>query len=285
MRTRAVERISPPSSREFISRFESLDRPVVIAGGARGWPAAQRWNPAYLSERIGHVRADFKRSSCHQHPDFHQTALGAMFARESATFAEFFDAITSAPPAERAKRLFTGDERFLLRRREGKTSVDPELAPLLEDVEVPALIPSEALYTAWTWFSAAGVRTWLHYDNNGCHNLNGQITGKKECWLFAPDELERLYPFAIGGKNPALNCCAVDAEAPNFATHPLFADAVAEHAVVEAGDLLFIPVWWLHTFSHLGTFNSNVNFWWKPRHERDNAVSRRQAQIEASGPS
>lgn len=281
MNTRPVERVEHLTPSNFFDRFEALDRPVVIAGGAREWPAVASWTPEYLTERIGKVSTQFKRSSTHQHPDFHQESLGAMFARQQGTFSEFFAAITSDLPAERVKLLFTGDEHFLLRRREGKINVDPWLAPLLDDVTVPAFVPEEHLYTVWAWFSAAGVRTWLHYDNNGCHNLNGQITGKKECLLFAPEELERTYPFPIDGKNPAYNCCAVDVDAPDFATHPRFAEAVAERAVLEAGDLLFIPAWWLHTFSHLGAFNSNVNFWWKPGRERDNPVSRRQNALDA----
>jgi hypothetical protein len=282
MQTRPVERVRPLDAQAFLERFEAHDRPVVIEGGVRHWPACTRWSAEYLSSRIGDVRTQFKRSSSHQHPDFHQTSVPAMFARERMSFAEFFRTIAGGPPAERARLLFTGDEHFVLQRRNGETRIDEALAPLLEDVEIPAQIPGERLYTVWAWFSAAGVRTWLHYDNNGCHNFNGQITGRKECLLFAPAELERLYPFALGGPNPAHNCCAVDIEAPNFATHPAFAGASAEAATLEAGDLLFIPVWWLHTFSHLGTFNSNVNFWWKPERARENLVSVRQADIDAT---
>jgi lysine-specific demethylase 8 len=281
VKTRPIERVKDLSAREFFERFAAVDRPVVIANGARAWPAVSRWNPEYLARRIGTVRTEFKRSSCHQHPDFHESTLARMFARETMSFSEFFDAITTGPLEERSRRLFTGDEHFVLRRREGKTTVDAALAPLLEDVEIPPLVPPERLYTVWAWFSAAGVRTWLHYDNNGCHNLNAQISGQKECLLFSPEELERLYPFPPGGTNPAHNCCAVDIDLPNFATHPRFAETTAEHAVIEAGDLLFIPAWWLHTFSHLGAFNSNINFWWKPERERDNLVSRWQASLDA----
>jgi lysine-specific demethylase 8 len=281
MQTRPVERVAPLDAQAFLERFEQQDRPVVIEGGVRHWRACTRWNPEYLIARIGHVRTQFKRSSNHQHPDFHQRSVPAMFARESMTFAEFFRALGNGPSEERARLLFTGDEHFVLQRRDGATRTDEALAPLLEDVEIPAQIPPDRLYTVWAWFSAAGVRTWLHYDNNGCHNFNAQITGRKECLLFAPEELERLYPFPFGGPNPAHNCCAVDVDAPDLATHPGFADASAVTATLEAGDLLFIPVWWLHTFSHLGAFNANVNFWWKPEQARENPVAARQAELDA----
>jgi hypothetical protein len=205
-----------------------------------------------------------------------------MFARGQGRFSELLAAMTQGPREERARRIFTGDEQFVLQRRSGITTLAPELAPLYADVVPPVLFDLDRLYTVWAWFSGPGVRTWLHYDNNGCHNLNGQILGKKRCWLFAPRELPRVYPFAVGGQNPAHNCAAVDVDAPDLGLHPRFADAEALQAELVPGDLLFIPAWWLHTFSHTGELNSNVNFWWKPEQERDNEVSRWQRTVEAS---
>jgi hypothetical protein len=173
------------------------------------------------------------------------------------------------------------DERFLLRRRDGETTIDPELAPLYRDVELPPYVPRTHLDTVSAWFSGPGVRTRLRYDNNGCHDLNAQITGEKECLLFAPAEIDRLYPFSPDGPNPAHHCSAVDVEAPDLVKFPAFAGARAVRAELVAGDLLFIPVWWSHTFRHRGEFNSSVNFWWKPEHPRDNAVSRREEMLAA----
>jgi hypothetical protein len=276
-----IERVTNLSLAAFEERFERLDRPVVIEGGASTWRATKTWSLESLRQRLGTTRLRYKRSASHQHPDFHQSTLAAMFAREEAPFSEFLDAITTGPREERAHRIFTGDEQFVLERRDGVTRQNPELSALYADVELPTLVPADRLYTVWAWFSGPGARTWLHYDNNACHNLNAQILGKKECWLFSPDELERLYPFPLDGKNPAHNCCAVDVEAPDLALHPAFADAKAEHASLAPGDLLFIPVWWLHTFSHLGDLNANVNFWWRPETIRDNPVSRWQSQVDA----
>lgn len=275
-----IERVSAITQGEFRARFADRDVPVVIAGGVRDWPAVERWNVAYLTGLLGDTLVRHKLSSTHQHPDFHQPTLGAMFARGESRFDELLTAMTTGPRAERSRRIFTGDEQFVLQRRDGTTTLAPELAPLYADVNLPGLFDAERLYTVWAWFSGAGVRTWLHYDNNGCHNLNGQVLGQKSCLLFAPGELARVYPFPLDGPNPAHNCAAVDVDAPALALHPDFARAEAWHAELGPGDLLFIPVWWLHTFSHTGNLNANVNFWWRPEHERDNAVSRWQARVD-----
>jgi len=276
-----VPRVSSLTREEFVARFEEPEQPVVIAGGAAHFRAVRSWSAAYLKERWGGLVLDYKLSRSHQHPDFHAASLREMFARERGTLGSLIDAVTTGPPEERARRLFTGDERFLLQRRDGQTRVDPELAPLLEDVETPALVPPAQLYTIWAWFSGRGVRTWLHYDNNGCHNLNAQITGAKTCALYGPNELARLAPFPLGGPNPAHNCSEIDVEARELP--PSFAALEAHEARIEAGDLLFIPAYWFHTFRHDGELNSNVNFWWKPERPRHTAVSARQALLDAVG--
>jgi lysine-specific demethylase 8 len=260
--------------------LEQRDEPLVIRAGAASWPAVERWSPEYLARRLGPIEIAYKVSSSNAHPDFRATGLGAMFARQRAPLERFLALIGSGRASERARYLFTGDEQFLLRRRAGQTSIDPELAPLLADLETPALFPEDRLYTMWAWLSGPGVRTWLHYDNNGCHNLNAQIRGRKRCVLYAPQELAKLHPFPLGGGNPAHNCSRIDVERPD-AELRVDASVRAWHAELEAGDLLFIPAWWFHTFEHLGEFNANVNYWWKPAAPIWNVVAARQAVIDA----
>jgi lysine-specific demethylase 8 len=262
--------------------LEKRDSPLVVRGGARALPAVGRWTVEYLTRRIGSVRAFYKLSATNKHPDFDQPSLALAFARGESTLGELFHTVTTGPEAERAKRLFTGDEKFLLQRRDGVTTLDSDLAPLWEDVRRPSLVPEERLYTVWSWFSGRGVRSWLHYDNNGCHNLNAQIIGEKDCLLFEPNAIEGLYFFEPGGPNSAHNCSAVDVDAPDEQRFPAFANVRAWRASLETGDLLFIPAWWPHAFFHRGEFNANVNFWWKPEDPRDNEVARRQAAIDGA---
>jgi lysine-specific demethylase 8 len=276
-----VERTAALDPRALALRLEREDRPLLISGATEHWPALATWSVEYLAAQLGHIQVEYKHSTGNAHPDFRQHTPARMFAREKASFGEFLRRISSGPESERARCLFTGDERFLLRRRSGETTIDPELAPLLDAVVVPEFFSEQRLHTVWAWFSGRGVRTWLHYDNNGCHNLNAQVSGSKRCWLYPPEELARLHPFLLGGSNPAHNCSAIDVEAPQLALAADLQAAACWHAELRAGDLLFIPAWWFHTFLHLGEFNSNVNFWWKPTPPRWNVVAARQALLDA----
>jgi hypothetical protein len=272
-----VTRINAMTRREFAVGFDLLERPVLISGGCENFRACSTWGPAQLTARLGTVEIDYKQSLSHRHPDFAAPTLKEAFRRGHGTIAELIEWVTRGPEAERSHRLFTGDERYLLRKRDGVVDVDAALATLLDDVAVPPLFDPERLYTVWAWLSGAGVRTWLHYDNNGCHNLNAQITGRKRCVLYPPSALGKMRPFPLGGGNPAHNCSSIDVEVGGA-----LSDVEGYTADLEAGDLLFIPAWWFHTFEHLGEFNTNVNFWYKPERPSHNAVAARQALLDAA---
>jgi hypothetical protein len=258
-----IEQRTELAVEEFHSRYVRPGVPVVIKNALSNWPASKKWDPPYLKELLSTVPVKFKYSRRGLHPNFYESEMKEMFAVREATFPEYLALILEGPEEERRNYLFTGDEQFLYRVRDGKSELNQQLAPLWNDVLVPDCVPADRLYSVWSWFSSQGVKTWLHYDNNGCHNLNAQIRGKKRCLLFAPDQMERLSFFPPEGTNPAHNCSQVDIFAPDLARFPQIADAEVFEVEIEEGDLFFIPDEWSHAFEHQGEFNSNVNFWWR----------------------
>ncbi len=274
-----IPRVELASAAEFHERFVAKREPVILPGAARDFPAL-RWTRESLARELGPVPVRYKQSRSHRHPDFGAATLGEMFKTGSGTFAEFLELIGDGTPSERARYLFTGDEQFVLRRRDGKTELNEALSALLRDAPIPELVPADALYTVWGWFSGPGVRTSLHYDNNGCHNLNAQLLGRKRCLLFAPRELEHVHLFEPS-ENPATNCSAIDVEQPDYARYPEFRSAAALEGELEAGDLLFIPVHFLHSFRHLSELNANLNYWWKPELPPDDPIARREQLLRA----
>jgi Cupin-like domain len=273
-----VPRVGRLSRERFLADYVAVGKPVVITDLLSSWPALDKWTAPYIAELLGERVFQFKSSTSEAHPDFRRPTLREMFAREAMTFADFVRLVTQGEAAERARWLFSGDEHFLWRKRDGVAALNPELAPLWPDVCIPDLLQDSELYSVWAWFSGAGVRTWLHYDNNGCHNLNAQLRGHKRAWLFAPEELDKLALFPLDGPNPANNCSQIDFDRPDYVRHPEFERAQAQAAELQMGDVLFIPANWLHSFSHHGDWNANVNFWWKPEVELDDPVALRELQ-------
>jgi len=278
----SIERVRPASARELVPALDARDAPLILEGLIDGWPAcgSDGWDAAGLVRRIGDRPARCKFSPSHRHPDFGAATLGETFATRETTFGELLERIARGG-SEAARCFLTGDEEFVIRRRPGRPEErNAKLAPLFADFEIPELFDPAALYTAWLWISGAGVRSGLHYDTNGCHNLNAQIRGAKRVWLFAPESLSQVYPFAVGGANPAHNCAQVDLEAPDLARFPDFAKAACLEGELRAGDLLYLPADWIHGFLHTGPLNVNLNFWWRPVRPRLTPVAIRQAFVE-----
>jgi hypothetical protein len=272
-----VEGVCP---KDFRSRIVALGEPLVLRGVIRDWPAITAWTPEGLEKRLGSIELRFKHSRTHQHPNFHAASKAEIFAVKPLLFRDFVHSVQDGPSAERANLLFMGDEQFVWRRRNRQIETNPALLPLLEDITLPECIPEQELYTVWAWFSGKGVRTWLHYDDNGCHNVNAQVSGSKRALLFPPTDLEHI-PLFEPSQNPAYNYSPLDIEAPTAEQAVALAKAHPWTAELEAGDVLFIPAHWLHTFEHLGTFNANLNFWWKTEQPLNDPIARRQAEFEA----
>jgi hypothetical protein len=139
-----------------------------------------------------------------------------------------------------------------------------------------SLQPADKLASISLWLSVRGSRSSIHFDP--FHNLLVVAVGVKRVSLWPPAETRRLYPLVRGAQHVAAlhisadaqtsqalggessNHSAVDFAAPDFARHPLYADAVAQVVTLRAGDALFIPEGYWHQVDSEGT-TIGVNYW------------------------
>ena len=78
---------------------------------------------------------------------------------------------------------------------------------------------------------------------------------------FELDILAAHRPIILRGQAISL----VDCEKPDFERHPKFKDALAaaELAVLEPGDVLYLPPLWWHYVASPSPMGAQVNFWWE----------------------
>jgi hypothetical protein len=110
------------------------------------------------------------------------------------------------------------------------------------------------------WCSHGGINTPLHYD--GSSNFLTQIRGRKRVLLFHPRHYFRLYPYPVG--HPLDNYSMVpDPEAADLNRFPAVARAQSIEAILEAGDVLWLPAYWWHYVCQPdeGEENITLNFW------------------------
>ena len=79
------------------------------------------------------------------------------------------------------------------------------------------------------------------------------------------DQFRNLYLGPIDNTPAGRAVSMVDLAAPDLATYPRFADAMASALVadLEPGDALYIPSLWYHHVEASAPFNVLINYWWR----------------------
>ena len=113
-----------------------------------------------------------------------------------------------------------------------------------------------------------GNTTPAHYDEQ--QNIFAQLDGTKRCVLFSPDDFRCLYPFPL--HHPCDRQSQVDLYAPDLARFPRFAEARPFEAVLEPGELLYIPQYWWHHIENLTDECVSLNFWFKDQQKPQKLV-------------
>ncbi|MEQ8906430.1 cupin-like domain-containing protein [Ekhidna sp.] len=203
--------------------FVEKQRPVLIKGMMKDWPAVDKWNLEFFSNL----------SSDHKLP----VKVGDVSKGEkkTMTLAEYSDCLIE----------FT-------------KSNSPELPPYLHDVPIFLLIPelrsditsfpveylSRWYRNRWWEFvqffmGSKGSLTPLHFDTLVTHNLFFQVTGSKLFYLIDSRYKNQCYMNSWRWSD-------VDVQHPDFEKFPSFANVKVEKALVESGDILYIPPGTLH---------------------------------------
>ena len=200
----------------FARDFDRARRPVVLSGAVASWPALGAWTPEAFAERF----RDLEVSASVDLPDSQVPYLFRnVDHRRKMTFGAFVE------------RLGAGDRCYVDQadvKRFAGLEEDYSFAPLgAADVRVTSL-----------WLGAR-TRSGLHYDY--LDNLFAQVYGEKRALLVAPEAARLLYPFADN-----VTKSQVAPESPDLGRHRRFARATLHEALLEPGDVLFIPQGWWH---------------------------------------
>jgi hypothetical protein len=216
-----VTRVKHLSAAEYEREFFARNEPVVIEGGARGWPVAG-WTPDHLRRVLSARRVKVASSETE--------VFGYDEQVEEMDFTAAADLITRRTPSTRYYYIM---KLYLPREF-------PELAADLPDPEyvLGILLPPHP----GLWFGTEGNITAMHYDL--INNVFIQVWGRKRFLLFDHSQSEFLYPPEATSKYP--NISPVNAEKPDLTRFPEFARARAWSCEVGPGDILLNPAPWWH---------------------------------------
>ena len=227
---------------EFHAEYARRERPVILKGALESWAAFHTWTPEYLKSLVGKTQVTVARCP---DGDYFDPETDQLYEKNHRLpFDRFLDAAFD-PNAE--------DKLYL------KQVNIAEFPALRAQTEVPKYIAAPVLSTN-LWIGSAGNVTRAHYDMQD--NFLAHLRGRKRVILFESRDLFRLYPCSPISKKA--NFARVDIEKPDIERFPRFAGIRGQEGVLEAGDLLYLPIHWMHQVYTLEA-GVSLNYWWEAR--------------------
>ena len=141
----------------------------------------------------------------------------------------------------------------------GSLAAETYFPGLLSEQAFDLLDETEATETFF-WIGGRS-RVAAHFDTPD--NLACVAAGRRRFILFPPDQVKNLYVGPLDFTPAGPSSSLVDFHHPDFDRYPTFREALgqARMAILEPGDVLFIPSLWWHHIESLDPFGVLVNFW------------------------
>jgi hypothetical protein len=241
-----IKRVSRLTYDEFVRFYDQPQLPVVITDATSEWPAMKKWSHQWFKEQHGCVEAELSVEKTHT------------TRATSMTMAQYIDLV------------LTGRDRGLYL---DQLSFD-RIPSLVGDVATPYVNPNRRNVMLNLWLGPAGTFISLHKDNHSpfdhMNNIFAQILGRKQVVLVSPQQDCLMYPKPK--EQGAYWHSQVDWEHPDFDRFPLFRDVKCEEAIVQPGELLFIPGNYWHSVRALDQ-SISVSCWWYVHRIVDVAVT------------
>jgi Cupin-like domain len=205
----------------FVQEYLSRRRPVKMSGVMDEWPAMTKWDFSFFQSLKPDVDVDVEVGDC----------LTQATVLEKWKFSKYVAAIAADSPDGPQ----VGGSHYLT------------LFPLLETF--PDL-RSDVCFHLWptryhvlvAWIGPKGTFSGLHWDRS--HSLLAQVRGSKRVMLYEPEQWARMYESRKFDWGTALS--QVDALHPDYERFPLFKDVSGTEILLEAGQMLYLPLGWPH---------------------------------------
>ena len=239
----AIPRSKLGRSQKVARTFEA-GKPVIFEDCNIG-PCRERWSSDYLKAKLGSDRQVVVHSSGSQHMDF-QTKN---FRYVPQTFGHFIDAV------ERGGMLYL---RAL--SKDAPSDKPTNLAEDFPEIACDFRLPPELRTVVADAHSSplrisGPVTMWLHYDVMA--NVLCQVRGRKKLLLFPPSDVRHL------GFGAGASSSSIDVFNPDLTVHPSLAQTNPHEAILESGDILYIPPLWLHTAAPTDGMSVAVNVFFR----------------------
>jgi len=248
-----------PDSIPFDQLF-AHDKPVLLKGLVQDWSLvkAGQQSPNNVMEQLESDYSQRPMLVYKGSPEikarfgYDKSCTGFNYSSERSTIPEVFNFIRSQLTQEQHDYLYINSLRF----DEGFPKLSASHSLAFEHAEFDNNQP-----VAKIWLGTESVAA-AHFDQP--KNIACCVVGKRRFTLFAPDQVENLYPGPLTPTPGGQVVTLTDLSKPDFTRFPRLKTALENAYVVdlEPGDGLYYPNMWWHEVEAFDRFNAMVNFWW-----------------------
>lgn len=252
-----VRAIAPLDRAAFEQDIYPAGQPVVLKGQVASWPIV------VLADGSDRAFCDALAAQSNARPAqlwAGPSAIGGRYGFAEGTAAENFERKLASLADICALLLRATSENAPPGMFAGAVNLADHVPGLLPEVPMPLLGEERHRLTS-LWIGNPG-RTAAHWDLPD--NLSCVVRGQRRYLLFSPDQIGNLYLGPIDRTLAGQPISMVDCDAPDLARFPRYTEALAhaQQAILEPGDVLFIPSMWFHHVVSPAPIGAQVNFWW-----------------------
>lgn len=224
-KTQPIERVKNITKEAFIEQYYKPQKPVLIEGLIKDWPAYKKWNLDYIKELAGDQEVPLYNN---------QVTKGKQKSAEPAMsmlMSEYIDIIKTQPTD---LRIFFFD-------------IMKKMPVLANDFKFPDIGLKFFKRLPVMFFGSKGSNVLVHYDMDLADLIHVHFHGKKSVLLFSPEQTKYMYkvPYSVH------NLEAIDMDNPDFEKYPALQKLEGIEVEMNHGDTLYMPSSYWHYVKYL----------------------------------
>jgi len=220
-----VARVKTLSKEAFLRDYYRPQKPVVIEKAIEQWPAYSKWSLEYMSQ----VAGDKIVPLYDDRPVDYRDGFNQPHAK--MRMSEYIDLLKKEPTRYRI---------FLW-------NILKEVPQLQEDFDFPDFGLPLLKGLPMLFFGGEDSYTFMHYDIDLANIFHFHFEGKKECILF--DQSENKYLYKV--PHSLITHEAINFANPDFEQWPALRHARGYRAVLNHGEVLYMPEGYWHYMRYL----------------------------------
>ena len=220
-----VTRIENISRKDFIENFYKPQKPVLITGLTKDWPAYEKWKLSYIQERAGDQIVPLYNN---------EPAKDKQSVYAPVKEMKLYDYVELLKTEPTDLRIFF-------------YNILKEMPELIKDFDYPDIGLKFFKKLPALFFGGGKSKVFMHYDIDLPDSMHFHFDGDKEVTLFSPEQSQYLYkvPFSIH------NIEDIDMNRPDFEKYPALKYAEGIKAQMKHGDALYMPSGYWHSIRYL----------------------------------